>query len=101
LFVIFRANNTNSLILYVFLFSLGSALGIELLLITEMHKFYNDKLENIKKIFLSGSFSAFFTCILGGSFLILVWDIQNSILFILFFKFLIFCRWADLRKHKI
>lgn len=97
LFIFLKTSKENSWLLYIFLFFSGFALGIELLLLIEISKIH----QNIKKILLSGAFGAFVTFTLGGSFLILVWGIQNSILFILFFKFLIFCRWADLTKYKI
>ncbi|MDR0723807.1 MAG: hypothetical protein LBF23_01300 [Endomicrobium sp.] len=98
--IILTTTKVNSLVLVIFLFSLGTISSIELLFITEIYTTYSNKLENIKKIFLSGAFGAFSASLLGGSFLILVWGMQNSILFILFFKFLIFCRWADLRKYR-
>ncbi|MDR1522616.1 MAG: hypothetical protein LBS29_01435 [Endomicrobium sp.] len=99
LFIILKINKVSSGSLYSLLFLSGLALGTELLLLTETSKIYTSKLENIKKMFLSASLGAFTASILCGSFLSLVWGMQNSILFILFLKFLTFCRWADLRKR--
>ncbi|MCL2335180.1 MAG: hypothetical protein FWC57_03850 [Endomicrobia bacterium] len=51
------------------------------------------------KTFMFTAAGGWFAAVLGGSFLILAWGLEKSLLFILFMKFLIFARWADLSKR--
>jgi spermidine synthase len=92
-------NNSNIIPLYILLFASGFTTGLEFSFISAISKLYHDKTESRLKIFLYGIFGVWISSLLGGGFLILSWGTEKSILFILFLKFLIFCRWADLKKR--
>ncbi|AKL98532.1 hypothetical protein [Endomicrobium proavitum] len=73
---------------------LGVLFGAGVALLTE----HTRKLADRKRalvLTLAGFVAA---SLLGGGFLIPAWGIEGSLYFIFFLKFLIFCRWADLKK---
>ncbi|MDD2524687.1 MAG: hypothetical protein PHT81_07595, partial [Endomicrobiaceae bacterium] len=51
------------------------------------------------QIFSSDAFGGCFASCIGGAFIIPVWGIEKSLIFILFLKFLIFTWWQYHKKH--
>jgi spermidine synthase len=85
----------------VFVFALGFAGAFEFLKLSEIPALLKSGKEkngnySVAAHIVFGSLAA---CIAGGSFLIFVWGPERSVLFVLFFKFITFCRWADIGKR--
>ncbi|MCL2389893.1 MAG: hypothetical protein FWD54_03215 [Endomicrobia bacterium] len=87
----------NLCILSVFAFFSGFAAGAEIFVLIKISELFTS--ENKTKIFIFAVFGACFASFFGGSFLIPAWGITKAVVLIFFFKFLIFCRWADLNKR--
>ncbi|MDR3113062.1 MAG: hypothetical protein LBU09_01655 [Endomicrobium sp.] len=81
----------------LFVFALGFAAGLEFL---KLFEFQNaaEKSARVCAAPVYTAAGALAACVLGGSFLIFVWGFERSVLFVLFLKFIIFCRWADADK---
>jgi spermidine synthase len=85
----------------LFIFALGFAGGFEFLKLYEIPALLgNDKEKSASGgVMPAYIFGAALACLLGGGFLIFAWGFERSLLFVLFFKFLTFCRWADISKR--
>jgi len=85
------------LLYFLFLFQF---LGIKILSLAYALLILNllTLIESKLKILLYGALGAWIASLIGGGFLILVWGMEKSILFIAALKFLILCRRADLTK---
>ena len=77
----------------------GFMAGMEFFQLVKISEVVLDKKNDRIKIFMFCSAGGWFASVIGGSFLILAWGLEKSLLFILFMKFLIFCRWADFNKR--
>jgi spermidine synthase len=96
--VLFGVNLINMPILLFFVFGTSFLGGLEinaLIINWDVLHWYVDKKFKIYLALIAG---AWISALAGGGFLILVMGIQKAFFFILFIKFLIFCRWADLKK---
>ncbi|MDR3049619.1 MAG: hypothetical protein LBV16_07295 [Elusimicrobiota bacterium] len=96
--VLFYLNLINTPIILFFVFGTSFLCGIEinaLIINWDILHWYADKKFRIYFALIIGAWLA---ALAGGGFLILVMGIQKSLIFMLFIKFLILCRWADLKK---
>jgi hypothetical protein len=96
--IIFMLNLINVPILLFFVLGTSFLGGIEinnLIINWDLLHWYVDKKFRIYLALIIGGWIA---AIAGGGFLILSMGIQKSLIFILFVKFIILCRWADLKK---
>ena len=96
---VFRFYSINIYIICVFLTLAGFAAGTGFARITEISELFEEKRSGKLKIYRAAAAGILFASLAGGCFLIAAWGIEKSLLFILFMKFLIFCRWADIRKR--
>ncbi|MCL1971369.1 MAG: hypothetical protein FWG57_00040 [Endomicrobia bacterium] len=85
--------------IYVFLFGAGFAAGTEFVQLIRISGLVNEGSKDNLKIYLANMSGAVFSALTGGCFFIIAWGMEKSLLFILFMKFLIFCRWADFKKR--
>jgi spermidine synthase len=83
----------------LFVFALGFASGLEFLKLFEFSNAHKKGAHVSRAAPLYTAAGALAACVLGGSFLIFVWGFERSVLFVLFFKFIIFCRWADVNQR--
>jgi hypothetical protein len=98
-FFILKSGRYNLIPGYILLLVAGINSGIEFSYLVKISDLYHNKIESRLKILLCGALGAWIASLIGGGFLILVWGMEKSILFIAALKFLIFCRWADLTKR--
>jgi spermidine synthase len=98
-FFVLKFGNDNPIPIYILLFAAGINLGVKFSYIIKISDLYNSKTESKLKIFLYAASGAWIASLIGGGFLILVWGMEKSILFITALKFLIFCRCAYLNKR--
>jgi hypothetical protein len=95
--LLFGGDNTAPV--YILLLAAGVNSGVEFSYLMKISDLYHNRIESKLKIFLYGALGAWIASFVGGGFLILVWGMEKSIIFIAALKFLIFCRWADLTKR--
>jgi hypothetical protein len=82
----------------IFLAGTGFLTGLQFLQISKAYAIIKEQ-GNQMKIYSADSFGGCFASGLGGAFLIPVWGIEKSLLFILFFKFLIFAWWGHKNRY--
>jgi len=80
----------------IFLFGTGILSGWQFEEILKIYSHVRDTASQMK-IYASNSLGGAFAAILGGAFLIPVWGIEKSLMFILFLKFLTFAWWKYYR----
>ncbi|MDR2437288.1 MAG: hypothetical protein LBD17_04390 [Endomicrobium sp.] len=98
-FFVLKFGNDNPIPIYILLFAAGINFGVEFSYLIKISDLYSNKTESKLKIFLYAASGAWIASLIGGGFLILVWGMEKSLLFIVTLKFLILCRWADLTKR--
>lgn len=96
---LFKFYIINIYVLCIISFGTGFAAGMEFVQLIKISALFRENSAGDLKIYFSEMLGALFSALAGGSFLIAAWGIEKSLLFILFMKFLIFCRWADLKKR--
>lgn len=92
----FLVTNVNYLLFMVFVTGLAS--GFEFAVLIRILKLFGGTSESSLKLYIYGALGGWLAAA-GGSFFIFAWGIEKAMVFILFLKFLIFCRWADLHKR--
>ncbi len=97
-FISFKFNIINMYVLFLFMAGTGFVAGMEFTLLIMISKLFNSDPFASLKVYIYGAAGSWFACALG-SFLIPAWGMEKAVLFILFLKFLIFCRWADIYKR--
>jgi hypothetical protein len=95
--LLFGGDNTAPV--YILLLAVGVNSGVKFSYLMKISGLCHNRFESKLKIFLYGALGAWLASFIGGGFLILVWGMEKSIIFIAALKFLIFCRWADLTKR--
>lgn len=96
---VFKLHSMNMYIVYAFLIITGFTAGTEFLHLLKISELFSEKRTNKVKIYIAAAAGILFSALAGGCFLIAAWGMEKALIFILFMKFLIFCRWADLRKR--
>jgi len=98
--VTIKTNFLNWFNILIFLFGTGVLSGWQF---EEILKIYSHVRDNVSqmKIYASNSLGGAFAAILGGAFLIPVWGIEKSLIFILFLKFLTFAWWKYYRGIEV
>jgi spermidine synthase len=99
LLALFKFYNINLYVISALFLSTGFAAGVEFLQLIKIAGLLREKNSNDLRIYFSQTVGALFSALAGGGFLIVVWGMEKALLFILFMKFLIFCRWADFKKR--
>lgn len=84
--------------LAVLSFGVGGVTGLEFAQLIKIFGIMKEGKNNVI-LFFADALGAAFACYLGGAFIIPVWGIQKSLMFILFLKFLIFTWWQYDKKH--
>ena len=98
-FVVFiKYDLLNIYSLSVLSFGVGGVTGLEFAQLIKMFGIMKEG-KNNARIFFSDALGAAFACYIGGAFVIPVWGIEKSLMFILFLKFLIFTWWQYDKKH--
>lgn len=90
---------TNIIYLFIMVFGTGLGAGFEFAVLITILKLFKGNSESSLKLYIYGFLGGWFASAAGGSFLIFAWGIEKALIFILFLKFLIFSRWADLHKR--
>jgi hypothetical protein len=96
---VFRFYSINMYIVCIALTGIGFTAGMEFVQLVNISKLFKEGSSGNIKVYMSEMLGALFSALAGGCFLIAAWGIEKSLLFMLFMKFLIFCRWADLKKR--
>ncbi|MDR1194970.1 MAG: hypothetical protein LBL00_00665 [Endomicrobium sp.] len=99
LLLLFKFCRINVYMIFALSLGTGFAAGVEFAQLVKIAGLFREKNSNDLKIYFSQTAGALFSALAGGCFLIVVWGMERSLLFILFMKFLIFCRWADFKKR--
>jgi len=97
-FIFVQFQKLNWAYILIFLAGTGFLTGLQFLHISKAYAIIKEK-GNQMKIYSADSFGGCFASGLGGAFLIPVWGIEKSLLFILFFKFLIFAWWGHKNRY--
>ncbi|MDD5021987.1 MAG: hypothetical protein PHR82_07685 [Endomicrobiaceae bacterium] len=97
-FVVIQFQKLNWIYILIFLFGTGFMTGLQFFQISKAYSIIRERYSQMK-IYSSDAFGGCFASGLGGAFLIPVWGIEKSLLFILFFKFLVFAWWGHKNKH--
>lgn len=96
--IVIKYNLLNAYIISILSFGVGGVCGLEFAQLIKMFKIMKERKSNVR-IFFADSLGAAFASYVGGAFIIPVWGIEKSLLFILFLKFLIFTWWQYDKKH--
>jgi hypothetical protein len=84
--------------LYLLSFGVGTITGLEFAQLIKIFSIIKEGRNNVR-IFFSDALGGAFACYVGGAFIIPVWGITKSLIFILLLKFLIFTWWHYDKKH--
>lgn len=84
--------------LYLLSFGVGTITGLEFAQLIKIFSIIKEGRNNAR-IFFSDALGGAFACYVGGAFIIPVWGITKSLIFILILKFLIFTWWHYDKKH--
>ena len=84
--------------LSVLSFGAGGVTGLEVAQLIKIFSRMKEGRNNVR-IFFADALGGAFACYFGGAFVIPVWGIEKSLIFILFLKFLIFTWWQYDKKH--
>ncbi|MCL2144816.1 MAG: hypothetical protein FWH43_04925 [Endomicrobia bacterium] len=98
LLLIFKLYSINIYIIRILLFGAGFTAGMEFAYLMKISDLFGKSVNN-HGIYIAEISGILFSALAGGCFLFAAWGMEKSLLFILFMKFLIFCRWADLKKR--
>ncbi|MFA7074360.1 MAG: hypothetical protein WC234_04135 [Endomicrobiaceae bacterium] len=96
--IIVRYQALNVCSLFILSLGTGFITGLEFAQLIKIFAIMKEGDSNTK-IFSSDAFGGCFASLAGGAFIIPVWGIEKSLLFILFLKFLIFTWWHYHKKH--
>lgn len=97
-FTFIQFQTINWIYILIFLFGTGVITGIQLSQISKAYGIVREESSQMK-IYASDAFGGCFASGLGGAFLIPVWGIEKALIFILFFKFLVFAWWSHKSRH--
>jgi Spermidine synthase len=89
----------NICIICIFMFCTGFVAAFEFMQLIKITDLFRENSKDNSKIYFIGVLGGCFSALAGGGFLIVVWGIEKALVFMLFMKFLVFCRWADLKKR--
>ena len=96
--VIIECKLLNIYYLYLLSFGVGAITGLEFAQLIKIFGIIKEGKSNTR-IFFSDALGGAFACYVGGSFVIPVWGITKSLIFILLLKFLVFTWWHYDKKH--
>ena len=96
--VIIKYKLLNTYSLAILSLGVGGLTGLEFAQLIKIFSIMKEGKNNII-LFFADALGGSFACYLGGAFIIPVWGIQKSLIFILFLKFLIFTWWQYDKKH--
>ena len=96
--VIIKYKLLNIYSLSVLSFGVGGVTGLEFAQLIKIFSIMKEGKNNII-LFFADALGGAFACYLGGAFIIPVWGIKKSLMFILFLKFLIFTWWQYDKKY--
>ena len=88
----------NIYLLSVLSFGIGGVTGLEFAQLIKIFSIMKEGKSNVI-LFFADALGGAFACYLGGAFIIPVWGIKKSLMFILFLKFLIFTWWQYDKKR--
>ena len=96
--VIIKYKLINIYSLSVLSFGVGGVTGLEFAQLIKIFGIMKEGKNNVI-LFFADALGGAFACYLGGAFIIPVWGIKKSLMFILFLKFLVFTWWQYDKKH--
>ena len=96
--VVIKYKLLNIYSLSVLSFGVGGVTGLEFAQLIKIFGIMKEGKNNII-LFFADAFGGALACYLGGAFIIPVWGIKKSLMFILFLKFLIFTWWQYDKKR--
>lgn len=97
-FIFVQFQKLNYVYILIFLFGTGFMTGLQFSQISKAYGIIREQYSQMK-IYSSDALGGCFASGIGGAFLIPVWGIEKSLLFILFFKFMVFTWWGHKNKH--
>jgi len=96
--VVIKYRMFNIYLLSVLSFGIGGVTGLEFAQLIKIFSIMKEGKSNVI-LFFADALGGAFACYLGGAFIIPVWGIKKSLMFILFLKFLIFTWWQYDKKR--
>lgn len=96
--VVIKYKLLNIYTLSVLSFGIGGVTGLEFAQLIKIFSIMKEGKSNVV-LFFADALGGAFACYLGGAFIIPVWGIKKSLMFILFLKFLIFTWWQYDKKR--
>lgn len=98
-YILFKFSIINDIYIFAMLFGTGYVIGWEFSHLIKASKLIQENNAKKMTVYISAFIGGWFAAISGGTLLIISWGFEKSFIFILFLKFLIFCRWADIKRR--
>ncbi|MDR2772052.1 MAG: hypothetical protein LBB93_01125 [Elusimicrobiota bacterium] len=99
--VSFRFALINIGVLFVLVLAMSILFGVETIDVWESWKSSNLNKQGKNMLLLYSAIGGWLAALFGGGYMILALGFEQSFLLILIFRFIVFCRWADLRKKNV